>query len=75
MTDARTMSGARDALEGDDFICEYCGCEITVERTGDPAKMPAGSVFTCRCGTVMDLMAASPPDRNAAAPSPTANGS
>jgi len=75
MTDARTMSGARDALEGDDFICEYCGCEITVERTGDPAKMPAGSVFTCRCGTVMNLVAASPPDRNAAAPSPPANGS
>jgi|BarGraNGADG00212_1021973.scaffolds.fasta_scaffold21700_2 hypothetical protein len=45
------------------------------ERTGDPAKMPAGSVFTCRCGTVMNLVAASPPDRNAAAPSPTANGS
>jgi hypothetical protein len=69
------MSGARDALEGDDFICEYCGCEIAVERIGDPAKMPAGSVFTCRCGTVMNLVTASPPDRNAAAPSPTANGS
>jgi hypothetical protein len=75
MTDARTLSGARDALDGDDFTCEYCGCEITVKRTGDPAKMPAGSVFTCRCGTVMDLAAPSPPDRNAAAPRPTANGS
>jgi hypothetical protein len=75
MTDARTMSGASDALEGDNFICEYCGCEITVKRTGDPAKMPAGSVFTCRCGTVMNLVAPSPSDRNAAAPSPTANGS
>jgi hypothetical protein len=75
MTDAQALSEERDALEGDDFICEYCGYEITVKRAGDPGKMPEGGAFTCRCGTVMDLVAPSPPDRNAATPSPTANGS
>ena len=39
----------------EDWVCSYCGCEIMVKHHGDPAKMGRESVYTCRCGTRMDL--------------------
>jgi hypothetical protein len=41
--------------EGDDFVCRYCGCEVTLKRHGDPERMPDMRPFTCCCGTVMEL--------------------
>lgn len=41
--------------EGTDYACPNCGCEIMVKHSGDEAKMQAGSTYTCRCGTQMQL--------------------
>ena len=39
--------------EGDTFECSNCGCRITLEHHGDPARMPNMRPFTCCCGTQM----------------------
>jgi hypothetical protein len=39
--------------DGQDFVCDNCGCEIQLKHHGDPARMPNMTAFTCCCGTPM----------------------
>jgi hypothetical protein len=52
--DPVTTTGHGRMEEGDRFVCPTCGCEIVLERHGDPERMPRMQAFTCCCGTLMD---------------------
>ncbi len=59
---SEAIADLHDMAEGDMYECEYCGCEVRVARTGDPAKRSTDRSFTCRCGTKMDKLSDYPRD-------------
>jgi len=52
--DARGMT-TRPISEGDDLVCQNCGCEIQVKHTGDVGRGYARQQYICSCGTPMDF--------------------
>jgi hypothetical protein len=55
--DTMTTAPHSPMKEGDRFICRTCGCQIVLERHGDPDRMPTMQAFTCCCGTTMEAAA------------------
>ena len=56
MTQSQTMGTTGSAQgQGVDWVCPVCGCEIMVKHEGDRSRHAAGSTYTCRWGTRMEL--------------------
>ena len=53
MTQIRSGSSTLGAHEGEDFVCNLCGCEVMVKHWGEPRAHAEMGVFVCHCGATM----------------------